>query len=342
MNNLKWVAYFLKSRMNWIFWILFLNFLMLGISLIDYDFPIDSLFYIVSLNLSLTMIFLLLTYFKEVKLYKHFDKDKEIEEIKHKDLAETPFQRHTVDYLYRQISAHKEKVVEQQLQLNMHEQTITEFVHDIKTPVTAMKLLIDQEKNQALLYEWSRINSMLDTQLYITRLESQRKDMYFDYVSLKRMVIDEIQLTRHISQVKGIGFDVDFKVDDYVYTDIKWCRMIIRQILSNALKYSENFNIEIGTELNDQHVSLYIKDYGRGISKKDMPRIFERGFTSTANRNETTSSGMGLYLVNSVKDQLGIHLQVTSTVGKGTTVRLIFPLQNEIVERMSEVTNLSF
>ncbi|HCU7997755.1 TPA: histidine kinase GraS/ApsS [Staphylococcus aureus] len=342
MNNLKWVAYFLKSRMNWIFWILFLNLLMLGISLIDYDFPIDSLFYIVSLNLSLTMIFLILTYFKEVKLYKHFDKDKEIEEIKHKDLAETPFQRHTVDYLYRQISAHKEKVVEQQLQLNMHEQTITEFVHDIKTPVTAMKLLIDQERKQALLYEWSRINSMLDTQLYITRLESQRKDMYFDYVSLKRMVIDEIQLTRHISQVKGIGFDVDFKVDDYVYTDTKWCRMIIRQILSNALKYSENFNIEIGTELNDQHVSLYIKDYGRGISKKDMPRIFERGFTSTANRNETTSSGMGLYLVNSVKDQLGIHLQVTSTVGKGTTVRLIFPLQNEIVERMSEVTNLSF
>ncbi len=39
---------------------------------------------------------------------------------------------------------------------------------------------------------------MLDTQLYITRLESQRKDMYFDYVSLKRMVIDEIQLTRRV------------------------------------------------------------------------------------------------------------------------------------------------
>lgn len=346
MNNLKWVGYFLKSRMNWIFWILFLNFIMLGISLIDYDFPIDSVFYIVSLNLSLTLIFLIITYFKEVKLYKHFDKDKEIEEIKHKDLAETPFQRHTVDYLYRQILAHKDKVVDQQLQLNMHEQTITEFVHDIKTPVTAMKLLIDQEESherkQALLYEWSRINSMLDTQLYITRLESQRKDMYFDYVPLKRMVIDEVQLTRHISQVKGIGFDVDFKVDDHVYTDIKWCRMIIRQILSNALKYSENYNIEIRTELIDKHVSLIIKDHGRGISKKDMPRIFERGFTSTANRNETTSSGMGLYLVNNVKDQLGIQVDVTSAVGKGTTVSLVFPLQNEIVERMSEVTNLSF
>lgn len=163
-------------------------------------------------------------------------------------------------------------MVDQQLQLNMHEQTITEFVHDIKTPVTAMKLLIDQEENQerkqALLFEWSRINSMLDTQLYITRLESQRKDMFFDYVSLKRMVIDEIQLTRHISQVKGIGFDIDFKVDNHVYTDIKWCRMIIRQILSNALKYSENYNVDISTELIDQHVALIIKDHGRGISKK--------------------------------------------------------------------------
>ncbi|MCZ2501102.1 sensor histidine kinase, partial [Xylophilus sp. Kf1] len=84
--------------------------------------------------------------------------DKEIEEIKHKDLAETPFQQQVIDYLYRHIAAQKEKVVEQQLQIKNHEQTITEFVHDIKTPVTAMKLLIDQEnddqRKRALLFEW--------------------------------------------------------------------------------------------------------------------------------------------------------------------------------------------
>ncbi|MBO1198836.1 histidine kinase GraS/ApsS [Staphylococcus simiae] len=343
MSNLKWFGQFLKSRITWILWIIFLNVIMLAISFIDYDISIDSVCYIVSLNLSLTVIFIILIFFKEVKLFKHFDKDKEIEEIKHKDLAETPFQRHTVDYLYRQISNHKDKVVSQQLQLNLHEQTITEFVHDIKTPVTALKLLIDQEKDverkKALLYEWSRINTMLDTQLYITRLESQHKDMYFDHVSLKRMVIDEIQLTRHISQVKGIGFDVDFAVDDFVYTDVKWCRMIIRQILSNSLKYSENYNVEIETQLVDDHVVLIITDHGRGISSKDMPRIFDRGFTSTANRNETTSSGMGLYLVDSVKKQLGIEVDIASEVGKGTRVKIIFPLQNEIVKRMSQVMN---
>ncbi len=58
---------------------------------------------------------------------------------------------------------------------------------------------------------------------------------------------------------------------------------------------------------------------------KDMPRIFERGFTSTANRNETTSSGIGLYLVNSVKDQLGIH-QVPRRLLVGDNCQIDFPI----------------
>ena len=76
------------------------------------------------------------------------------------------------------------------------------------------------------------------------------------------------------------------------------------------------------------------------ISHKDLPRIFERGFTSTANRNETTSSGIGLYLVNSVKDQLGINVRVESTVGQGTTFVLTFPKQNELMARMTQVTTM--
>lgn len=346
MNNFKWFWLFFKSRINWIIWIVFINLVMLGISYIDYDISADSVWYIVVLNLGMSIIFIIITFFKESRLTKHFEKNKEIEEIKHKDLAETPFQQQIVDYLYRNITTQKDKVLEQQVQINNHEQSITEFVHDIKTPVTALKLIIDQEQDaqrkQALLYEWSRINEMLDKQLYLTRLETQNKDIYFDYVSLKRMVIDEIQLTRHISQIKGIGFELNFTDDFNVYTDLKWCRMMIRQILSNSLKYSENNMIEISGKLTDNHITLEIKDHGRGISQKDLPRIFDRGYTSTANRNETTSSGMGLYLVDSVKSQLGIEIKVDSVVGKGTTFSLIFPQQNEVIERMSEVTTLSF
>ena len=208
-----------------------------------------------------------------------------------------------------------------------------------------MKLLIDQEnddqRKRALLFEWSRINEMLDKQLYLTRLETHHRDMYFDYISLKRMVIDEIQVTRHISQAKGIGFELDFKDEQKVYTDVKWCRMMIRQVLSNSLKYSDNSTINLSGYNIEGHVVLKIKDYGRGISKRDLPRIFDRGFTSTTDRNDA-SSGMGLYLVQSVKEQLGIEVKVDSIVGKGTTFYFIFPQQNEIIERMSKVTRLSF
>ena len=283
--------------------------------------------------------FLIFTFLKEVKLYQHLYNNKEIEEIKHKELAEDPFQREMVNYLYRKLTNQKERVVEQQLHIQASEQSLTEFVHDIKTPVTAMKLLIDQEEDvdrkKAQLYEWSRINELLDKQLYLTRLESKNRDMYFEKTPLKRIVIEEIQLTRHISQAKGIGYDLDFDDHLNVYTDVKWCRMMIRQILSNSLKYSQGQDIVIRSFERDGHVALEIKDFGRGISKKDLPRIFERGFTSTANRNETTSSGIGLYLVYSVKEQLGIAVEVDSTVGEGTTFVLTFPKQNEVTSRFS-------
>lgn len=346
MSNVKWFWLFLKTRSNWIFWIVFLHLTLLGMAYIDYDISIESVSYIVMLNLGLTCLFLIFAFLKEVKLYQHLYNNKEIEEIKHKELAEDPFQQQIVNYLYRKLTNQKELVVEQQLHIQTSEQSLTEFVHDIKTPVTAMKLLIDQEEDakrkKALLYEWARINELLDKQLYLTRLESKNRDMYFEEVSLRRLVIEEIQLTRYISQTKGIGYDLNFDINPTVYTDVKWCRMMIRQILSNSLKYSQGQDIRIRSFEQDGHVALEITDRGRGISHKDLPRIFERGFTSTANRNETTSSGIGLYLVDSVKRQLGIKIKVDSTVGQGTTFILTFPKQNEILKRMSEVTTLSF
>ena len=71
------------------------------------------------------------------------------------------------------------------------------------------------------------------------------------------------QLTRHISQAKGIGYDLDLETNLDVYTDVKWCRMMIRQILSNSLKYSQGQDIIIRSYTNDGHVTLEIKDFGR-------------------------------------------------------------------------------
>ena len=125
---------------------MFLHLILLGMAYIDYDISIESIGFIVTLNLGLTNDVFNFYFLKEVKLYQHLYNNKEIEEIKHKDLAEDPFQKEVVNYLYRKLTSQKERVVEQQLHIQSTEQSLTEFVHDIKTPVAAMKLLIDQEE----------------------------------------------------------------------------------------------------------------------------------------------------------------------------------------------------
>ncbi|ATH65922.1 MULTISPECIES: sensor histidine kinase [Staphylococcus] len=340
MDSIKWVWMFIRSRKHWILWLLFLQFIFLGIAYLDYDLSVDSILYIIILNIGLSFIFLLYTYIKEVKFLKHLDENIEPEALKHKSLADTPFQQQMVEYLYNQITTQKMLVTKQKKQIKSTEASLTDFVHDIKTPVTALKLLIEKEndgtRKRALLFEWTRINDMLDRHLFLTRLESQNKDMYYEHVDLKRLVIDEIQISRYISQAKGIDFELNFETSYKVYTDTKWCRMMIRQIISNAVKYSEHSTIHINGTLIKNHVALNIKDEGRGISQKDLPRIFDKGFTSTSNRNETTSSGIGLYLVQNVKEKLGITVHINSEMQKGTSVQFIFPNQNELVSRLSE------
>lgn len=330
---------YLLSRLRWILWIIVINVIILIIAAMDYDIDVGSVVYIVCLNLGLTVIYIIFSFIKETQFIRHIINNKEIEEIKHKSLADTPFQREVVTFLYNNIANQKEILNQQRQQIKTYEQSLSAFVHDIKTPVTSLKLLIDKEQDnerkKSLMYEWSRINEMLDIQLYLTRMQSQNKDLYFEFVSLRKLVIEEIQLTRFLSQARGIGYDLLVDEEMQIYTDTKLCRMMIRQILSNAMKYSENSTIIIESKMDNGHVTLSIKDEGRGISAKDLPRIFERGFTSTSFHNDSASSGIGLYLVNELKKTLKVRVNVQSELEKGTNVVFTFPEQNDVVKRLS-------
>ncbi|MBF7023524.1 sensor histidine kinase [Staphylococcus kloosii] len=340
MGNVKLLWMYLISRLRWILWIIFLNIIILVIAAIDYNIDIGSVLYIVILNIGLTLVYLIFSFIKETQFIRHIINNEEIEEIKHKNLADTPFQREVVTFLYNNIANQKAILNQQRQQIKTYEQSLTTFVHDIKTPVTSMKLLIDKEQDserkKSLMYEWSRINAMLDMQLYLTRMQSQNKDLYFEHVALRKLVIEEIQLTRFISQARGIGFDLLIDAEMQIYTDTKLCRMMIRQALSNAIKYSENSTIVVEATLVNNHVTLSIKDEGRGISAKDLPRIFERGFTSTTFHNDSASSGIGLYLVNELKKALKVTVNINSELNKGTEVIFTFPEQNDIVKRLSQ------
>src|SRR5699024_10574019 len=103
----------------------------------------------------------------------------------------------------------------------------------------------------------------------------------------------------------------------------------------NAVKYSDQGDISIESSFVHDQVQLKIQDFGKGISTKDLPRIFDKGFTSTSNHRDQSATGMGLYLVHQVATHLSITVDVTSQIGEGTTVVVTFPKKNAFIQLRS-------
>lgn len=132
---------------------------------------------------------------------------------------------------------------------------------------------------------------------------------------------------------KGIGFDFDLQIT-HVLADTKWLAFIIRQILTNAVKYSDSSDILIKSYVQDERTYLEIKDSGRGIDERDLPRIFDKGFTSTTQHHDQASTGMGLYLARKAANSLHINISADSKLHDGTTFTLLFPSKNEFQQIM--------
>ena len=187
----------------------------------------------------------------------------------------------------------------------------TLWAHQIKTPIAASQLLVqnieDSDLRKQMEQELFKIDSYANLVLQYLRLES-----FHDDLVLMRVPLEEV--VKEVVRKYAIFLDVS------VITDHKWLLVIIEQLLSNSLKYTSTGGIEI--YFKDQ--TLYIKDSGIGIKDSDILRVFERGFSGYNGHLTQQSSGLGLYLSKKIADQLGHQLQMTSQVGQGTTVAIHF------------------
>lgn len=106
-----------------------------------------------------------------------------------------------------------------------------------------------------------------------------------------------------------------------IVTDSKWLTVVLEQIIVNAVKYS---NKNGGVQISFNNDTLTITDHGIGITKNDLPRVFEQGFTGGNGRTHGEATGMGLYMVQRIAEILDIKVSIASTENVGTTVKLIF------------------
>ncbi|WP_304957577.1 sensor histidine kinase [Dubosiella newyorkensis] len=196
----------------------------------------------------------------------------------------------------------------------------TLWTHQIKIPISAMELLLknDPERVMDLKEEALQIKRYTDMVMAYLRLESESGDYVFENVDLDEVIASVIREFSIEFIYRKIPIDFQ-KTNLIVLSDRKWLRFALEQFLSNAIKYSEGQKITIRNIGYD----LFIEDRGIGISKQDLERIREKGYTGHNGRlYSKESSGLGLYLSDIVLKRLHHPYTIESKVGKGTTIIL--------------------
>ena len=204
------------------------------------------------------------------------------------------------------------------------------WAHQIKTPISAMRLLLQQPgetDRQALGAELFRIEQYVGMVLGYQRIEGDSTDFVLRRRDLDGVVRGCVRKFAPFFIIKKLPLNFQ-ETGLTVLTDEKWLAFVIEQLLSNSLKYTSRGSITLRAE----GMALVIEDTGIGIAPEDLPRLGERGFTGCNGREDKKSTGLGLYLCRRVCKKLGHGLEISSAPGVGTRVMISFDSGKTIYE----------
>lgn len=229
-----------------------------------------------------------------------------------------------VDQLEDQLETMRREQIEYKNEIEAYFLT---WVHQIKTPITSSKLLLEQNHEDTVnrvRQEILQIDNYTNLALSYLKLINQQTDMVLMKVSIDDLIRTLIKKysIQFIQNHTKVHYE---KVTDEVLTDAKWASIMIEQILNNALKYARGKDIWI--DFDSQQNQLKIADNGIGISQADKPKIFDRGYSGYNGRLNDKSSGIGLFIVKQIANRLQHKVEVESELNEGATFTITFPQQ---------------
>lgn len=210
---------------------------------------------------------------------------------------------------------------------------IDNITHELKTPVASIKALTEalsdgMEKNPGdrntyygmILREANRQERMICDVLELSKLQSCHTDMARKPVEAAEVFRPVCEKYAALCDLMGITFTVsqEFQNLPELVTDPKYIPVVLNALLSNALKFvPEGGNIQVSAQAARRRATVCVADSGKGISKEELPHIFERFYKGSRNDNET-GSGLGLAIAKEIMDGLGEKLWIRSKEGVGT------------------------
>lgn len=236
------------------------------------------------------------------------------------------------------------KLIEDRLQ---NEEKIKELVsnisHDLKTPLTAIKGYTEgfmdgvadtpEKRDKYLKTIFTKANDMsvlVDELSFYAKIDCNTIPYSFKAINLHEYFddcIEDLSLDFEIKNIE-ITYENSIGPDVRVVADAEQLKRVINNIVGNSVKYFDHKNGKINIRLHDigDYVQVEIEDNGRGISKEDIPFIFERFYRADTSRNtKKGGTGLGLAIAKKIIEDHSGKIWATSELGKGTTI--IFTLK---------------
>lgn len=208
--------------------------------------------------------------------------------------------------------------------------SLSDISHQLKTPLTSIMIMLDnlienpdldvEIRNdfvKEIKVETTNINFLVQSILKLSQLDSNTVEYFNKKIKLCKLVEKSIKKIQPLCDLKNIKVDINIIKDSEIVCDAMWQVEAISNIIKNCVEHSKN-NQEVNVSINSNNVysQIIIKDNGVGISKNDLPHIFERFYKG---KNSTSNSiGIGLALAKTIVNKSNGTIQVESEEGKGS------------------------
>lgn len=299
-----------------------------------------AIFFITSINFIASVLFYIVDFLKKRKYYNEIlfnlnalDKKFLISEVI--DKGDFPEGKLLYEILSITDKSMNDEVSKLKIASNEYREYIETWVHEIKTPISVSKLIIENNESEvtsSIDEELDKIENYIEQALFYARSNNLEKDYIINKLNLKSTINKVIKRNMNSLIEKNIKINL-FDLDYEVYSDSKWLEFIINQLIINSIKYMDKNNkiLKIYGIKNKNFISLSIEDNGIGINKKDIIKVFEKGYTGTNGRIFGKSTGIGLYLCKTLSEKLGISINIESKEFENTIVTLNFPINDMVI-----------
>jgi PAS domain S-box-containing protein len=220
------------------------------------------------------------------------------------------------------------------------------MAHELRTPLTSMLgylelvmegeagSLTDEQREFLSIVKSNiaRLTGLVNDFLDLDKLESGKMDMHWEELDLNELARDALKAHFPMAEDKGLDLAHELEPLSSVFGDRQLVSQVLHNLISNAIKYTNEGKIEVKTSVDDGKVAVEVKDTGVGIPVEEQDKIGDKFFrASTAALTPSHGSGLGLSITMGIIEKHCGDLEIQSEPGVGSTFRVLLPLDRECV-----------